>query len=237
MKALKEVIEAVRREIRSALEEEGSPAEGPRLVPEKVVLSLAVHLREEVGKSGSDQISLVVADSLASSAARNGSKGQGAHTLTIEFQCTPEGALRRTPATKSKAVGPDNRRRPAASKLEGIDAKRVGRMLDEVFGAPGFDSSARASVFVEALQNLSDAQAASMMGSLDRRADAKADESTKRIRHRLNNVMRSGPLQSIESAGRILADLFKTFPASLILPFVRTRWKTQEEWKDTPPAK
>lgn len=225
MQPLKNVLAALRREIAAALETNQDLPPGTRLEAERVVLSLELSLKEKPSKNGTVELLFEVPDASSHEPGRK-------HTLTIEFALPPA-------STSSPAEKPVVSRKRAAvagapARLEGAEAERVTAALAKVFGAPGFDSSARASVFREALAELSDEQIRAVLDSLPGPAQPGLDETVKRARHLISGVLKSGPLRSTERGGEALAEVLAQHPVKLVIQLIADKWETQTDWLNKP---
>ena len=226
MRPLKDVIVALRREMEAAFGNDQNLGPGRQIEADRVVLSLQIDILEQPGIPGSTMLSFEVPDSPSQPPTAH-DRQRGGHLLTIEFKCAPH----QSHSAPSKFERGRERTIPGTPpKLEGAEAEQVQRSLEQVLGSPGFDSSARATVFAEALRGLSDEQIRSIFAQLDRSLSPRIDKSDKRIRHHLNNVIRSGPLKSVTAARDVLTDLFQKHASPEILSLIRTVWKSQEEW-------
>ena len=104
------------------------------------------------------------------------------------------------------------------------------KSLSALFGPPGFDSSARATVFREVFRELTAPQIEALLASFSAGTIQEEDATLLNARHRLNGVLRSGPLRSVERGGAIIAEMFRCQAPERILVLIAERWKTQGEW-------
>jgi hypothetical protein len=223
MLSLKDVIAALRRELAEALEE--NQPHGLRLEAERVVLSLEIAV--EAGENPAE-LSYAVLETDPSDSIRLNGGAKQAHTLKIEFkaiQGRSDAAIPQEPAKKEKRGGPA---RPKA-KSSGKDLDLL-EALARVFGEPGFDSSARATVFREALTGMPEAQIRAVMDSLQGAPGSELDETIRNTRHLILGITRSGPLQSQEKGGEVLTEIFRERKAAEILQLIEEHWKTQNHW-------
>lgn len=105
-------------------------------------------------------------------------------------------------------------------------------MLAQVFGAPGFDSSARATVFRETLAGMTPAEAGAVMAALTMPLAGIADERTRQAVHILRGVILSGPAKQVERGAAALRDVLARHSLDDILRVVEAEWKTQDAWLD-----
>ena len=199
MQSLKDVIAALRRELDVAFAENEKATSGVRLMPERVVVSLGF-------SSGAQGLSF------------ESGKAGASNSVTIEFRCE-DGKIVTQPVEIASV--------PTKTKpLETTDTDRVTKQLSRVFGNPGFDSSARASVFREALEHLSEPEIAAVVSAT---TSETAEEQVKRGKALVKRVCQSGPSGAIEGM-KILAELFAQHEPSSLLNLIATVWKTQDDW-------
>lgn len=209
MRTIRDVLGGLRRELEQALAE---TQPGSTWVPERVVVNLRVAMAEDGGW-------VAESESLVDPAVR----GLG-HSVSVEFRIPSKtSTLEQTAFVES--VAPVN----AANPLDGTAAQKVVNELSKLFGAPGFDSSARATVFREALEGLSSETILEAVGLL---ADPRApqDPTVRQARHRLLGLVRSGPLGSAAHAVELLGGIFRHYPPSNVIRLVLETWKTQDDW-------
>ncbi|MFN7141376.1 MAG: hypothetical protein ACK4UN_18775, partial [Limisphaerales bacterium] len=144
------------------------------------------------------------------------------HSLQIEFKCSSAGNHPTPPAAILHS-------KPEATELKGPAAESVIQQLSTIFGAPGFDSSARATVFREAFQELSDQEVEALIKSLSVSPSASAPNTVKHSLSLVERVCRAGP-SGIEKGKRTLAQIFASQHPTPVLKLIATTWKTQEEW-------
>jgi len=225
MEPLQQVIVALRREIETALQQRQPLPHGARLEAERVVVTLQFCINDAVanGKTG------VSFDVPSSDMRANGKTSPAsAHSLTIEFKSVPVRIVDDNSSGDMMLQAPESPVTSEAS-IEGTEADQITQQLTKVFGAPGFDSSARASVFREAFENLSEKETADLIASL---RGTPADENDTVVKHSLallNRVCRSGPA-GLAPGKAILGKLFQRHPAKSIVQLVSTVWKSQQEW-------
>ena len=223
MPSINQVIGALRREIDAALDENAAPDSRIRLEPERIVLSLEFSMIEQRSADGFMELSFDVAEAAASPEKRK------AHSLTFEFKpvspLPSKGAIKSTPAQRKPNVT-----QPKRPQLDPAEQAEVVQSLSSVFGVPGFDSSARATVFCEVFAALSEAQVAKLIRSFSRGSIPDNDEVLRNARHRLSGVFRSGPLRSIERGPEILAEVLGRSALEALLLLIKVKWKTQADW-------
>lgn len=225
MKPLKDVIAALRRELDEAFQGNVSGVVPPR--PQRVVLALEVCVLDRQNPDGTVGLSFGVLDTLPTPAPGKVGVNTGrGHTLTFEFDCD----WHQAPADRLDSGGVSAAPPLRNANLEGSEAESIKHDLQEVFGPPGFDSSARATVFLEALAELSEDQIHSVLTSLRGEAAAELDEVSRKARHLISNVIRSGPLRSVEDAGLFLAQIFVRHPVEPLRQLIATTWRSQYEW-------
>jgi hypothetical protein len=145
----------------------------------------------------------------------------GPHSVSIEIGAGT--ALAATPTLASAMVNAVSRV-PAAAVIESADG------LAAVFGAPGFDSSARATVFRETLEGMSDEEARAVMVALQTPLAEIPEESRRRAVHILRGVILSGPAKQLERGAAVLRNALAGRPLLEVLRHVEATWKTQDDW-------
>lgn len=205
----------------------GAQADDWRLT--RVTLSLAVELR------GADRGTPTweVTESQPGEAA-----GVGApHRITVEFELGEAGMRVGEPAQASSAKSPlvTGRTGATASKVDGgagvSGAEREEQWvasLEELLGPPGFDSSARARVLVEALESLAPGQQRELLAGLDA-PEPLGDEAVERVRHQVLRVLERGPSGGRRGA-RLLAEATGHRGLETVLRRIAERWHTREWW-------
>jgi len=220
MASLHQVIVALRREIDVALEENAVPGGTVLLEPERVVLSLEVSVREQRAPDGRVEFSFEVLEA--------GQKEQ-THRLTFEFKsiARPPADAGNQPASATPKLATA---REKAFSLDAADASKVIESLSSVFGPPGFDSSARATVFREVFAALSEPQIAALIASFCSGTVPDDDVMLSQARHRINGVFRSGPLRSVERGSEVSAEVLNRYALEPIVRLVQENWKGQNDW-------
>ncbi len=152
--------------------------------------------------------------------------GTGGHSLQIEF-AVGRSPLREVPDCTPAvpvAVAVPTPVRP----LSDADAEAAVGVLSGLFGAPGFDSSARATVFREALEPLSEPALERLIGSLGEAAET-GDPEVDRAKHLIRRVLASGP-GPVKEGSACLQALFRQHAPGELVGLVADRWKTQLDW-------
>lgn len=216
MLSLAKVVSALQRELQSALSHNLELPGGVSLGPDKLTVSLQFAAQET--REGEVHFFWSAPSEVAVSAPAG-----HPHTLTIEFKAAAlvgeePPAMRITGKTQSPV--------PKATQA---DASQIKDALSRIFGTPGFDSSARATVFREAFAELSPEQAHLVMDSISGAAP-EDDEQAKRSRTLLLKLVRSAPLESPQEGIDLLSRLFRQNSLEAILTLVAREWKTQEDW-------
>jgi hypothetical protein len=230
VQSLKNVISALRREIDEALKENRALSDGTRLEAERIVLSLDVSITERRSQDGTAELSFELVELTAKQPAAKASLGKAKpHTLTIEFKRSSAGEVTSTSAsTRPKG---EEISRPAGPSDEAA-RDDVLKLLSDIFGAPGFDSSARATVFREALARLKEKDARLVIKSLSGKPATDLHDDARQARHLMSNVLRSGPLKSASRGGEVLTRVFEKHSVASIARLIEETWKTQDEWLD-----
>lgn len=235
MPNLKSLLADLQQQLQHALAAPQHPMpSGVKLHADRVTLSLKLALEQSatsVGSSQSGSYQLVPASDHS-----NGQNGTDRHTtdhtLTIEFRVDPTGAVIPTaPASIATEPSPLPSLPAATTPVEVGPNDEAMTVLTVALGAPGFDSSARATVFCEAMDELNELQRIAIWESLgDPRPGIVIDPALRRARHLLRGILRSGPGGTKPSGPAPLAALFAKHPSNDLLNLIRTEWKTQADW-------
>lgn len=103
-------------------------------------------------------------------------------------------------------------------------------LLAQIFGAPGFDSSARATVFRETLAGLTPKEIEAVMATLTTPLNGIMDERQRQVVHILRGVIHSGPTKQMERGAELLRRVFANHPLAEVMQNVEADWKTQDAW-------
>ncbi len=209
MLPVQQTIRALRRQILGALADETALPEGVTLVADRVSVSLAVQINP-TEPTASPRWLVVVTE-----------PGPCLHHVTLEFRLATAEHGENRPAQLVK---------PSGSTEAGANgaAPRKFAVLSEVFGAPGFDSSARATVFREALEELSEEQGHRVLLSLGSVPSPGEEAIVSRARHLIQRLAASGPAGS-ERGPEKLRHLASTGSVRELIQLAK-RWRTQSEW-------
>ncbi len=141
----------------------------------------------------------------------------GPNSVTVEFKVGERGQLQ--PVAAPEAPMPSQ---PVESGIIPV--------LTQVFGAPGFDSSARATVFREALGGSSHEEVLAVLATLRPEATAPTDNTTRQASHVLRGIIQSGPTKNVARGAEALAELLAQHSLAEVLRAAETTWKTQDDW-------
>ncbi len=141
----------------------------------------------------------------------------GPHSVTVEFKvgdATPSGplAVAAAPVTFPPAEGD------------------IILALTPVFGAPGFDSSARATVFCETFASRSHEQACAAVAALGTPLPPGTDDITSFAAQMLRGIIQSGPAKLPARGEKLLEAVLHRYPLEEVLRVVEQTWKTQDDW-------
>lgn len=102
-------------------------------------------------------------------------------------------------------------------------AERVGVLLEGVFGPPGFDSAARATVYRESAIELGRDSLQVVLTALmeGRRLE---ESGLERARHAIQRLLERGPA-GVKSGAAILRDLFGRHPFDPLVTLMEDRWR------------
>jgi len=118
---------------------------------------------------------------------------------------------------------------PDRASATGTDEQAIAG-LTELFGRPGFDSSARAAVFCEMIRELTLEQALATAAALTRGTSEVGDPTVRKARHLLRGIVQSGPLKSAERAAVLLTSLFHARPMEKLVAMIEAQWNTENNW-------
>ena len=149
-------------------------------------------------------------------------QAEGPHSVTLEFIVGTAGDWKSMPL-------PDG---DISSVPSVTEENKLVPALARVFGEPGFDSSARATVFRETLEGMSDAQAQEVLAALTSPLADIPEEPTCRAVHILRGVILSGPTKQIERGALVLRSAISGRALGEVLREVAATWKTQDDWLD-----
>ena len=213
MLTVRQTIRALRREILAALAEDATLPRGASFSAERVTISLAVRIDPARVADDGPGAFQVAAD-----------PGPSDHRITVEFRSGE--ATVQVPET---AVPPMAAPSPEPAKVVTPGGSAAFSGLVQIFGEPGFDSSARATVFREALDELDLAQQRQVMLGLGDAHSAGEDPAVIRARHLVRRLAGSGPAGSTHGP-RLLRELAARCPVEDLVALAGSRWRTQSEW-------
>lgn len=213
MITVEQTIRALRREILAALAEDATLPPGTILSADRVTISLAVRISPAMFATGGPG-SLQVAED----------PGPSDHRVAVEFRLGASAADAR-PAPIASASAP----RIVATAATVADGSPAFTGLAQILGAPGFDSSARATVFREALEELDAAQQRQALLGLGDPPSAGEDPAVIRARHLVRRLAGSGPA-GMTNGPRLLRELATRCPVEELTALAASRWRTQSEW-------
>ena len=208
MLSVEQTIRALRREILTSLAEDAPLPNGVSLVADRVSVSLGLQLQAAAEDGGGG---LVVATGPAACV----------HHLAIEFKLRPATLVGQTEGVPPSATLPALV--PVAAEPAYFAA------LAEVIGAPGFDSSARATVFRETLEELDEAEQQAVLTTLGTPAADGEEPALSRARQLIQRLAGSGPAGP-KRGPELLRQLAGRAPAGALIRLAAERWRTQSEW-------
>ncbi len=206
------------------------------LEAERVTLTLELEARQTSGPAGTPMTSFFVSESSRSSPTPNSngslphSQGSpGKHTLTIEFRAA------RSASQQTRQIGESHPLMSASTSHSGLaqinqDDLTLLATLSAVLGAPGFDSSARATLLREVLQGLPEKQTSELIDSLKQPPGTPIGEDIRQACHLVRGILFSGPTKSVSKGTEIFEQIFARYPMQSILGCLETTWKSQDDW-------
>ncbi len=229
MRPLKEVIDALRRELDAAL----APTAGRLpLTAERITLTLEVDVREVPGEGVGGGLAVGVLTDPAPVRVDAGAVAglRPRHTLTLELRPGMAGApvaAREVPASDG---GPDPEGSDVASAAEGLPDGGDGMVgvLGRIFGPPGgFDSFCRAETFGIAIGELTDDEFAALPGAL---ISGRSGPPGDRLAHacaQVGNILRSGPMQSVGKGGEALRSVLPGPGRKAVQALIARTWRNE----------
>lgn len=167
-----------------------------------------------------ERVQLTLSFALDADGTTNASPG-GPHSVTIEFKT---GDLPGGPAVSPTPL-------PVPATLPVPDAAgEIVAALTQVFGPPGFDSSARATVFREVLEGMSRKQVLAVLAAVTATPTASKDDATRMSAHLLRGVIQTGPTKALDSGVSTLRKVLAHHSLAEVLRAVESEWKTQAAW-------
>ncbi len=143
-------------------------------------------------------------------------ESNGPHSVTLEFRVGETGQFPSVPS-------------PAPVVIRPVETGIVPA-LAQIFGAPGFDSSARATVFRELLAGQTHEEVVAALATLSSHATPPKDDVTRRISQILRGIIHSGPTRNVAQGAEILTAVLAQFPLAEVLRVAETQWKTHDDW-------
>ena len=146
------------------------------------------------------------------------SRGDSPHTVDVEWG--PE-----APGSPPAPAAPASEARASVGSVAWTAevAEQLGIVLDGVFGPPGFDSAARATVFRESALEVGPE---SLRGVLTALVEAcrLEDPVHERARHAMQRLLERGPA-GVKPGAVVLRDVFEKYPFTSVLALVDDRWR------------
>ncbi|MDB6026007.1 MAG: hypothetical protein JWM68_2230 [Verrucomicrobiales bacterium] len=223
MQSLKDVVAGLRKEIEAGLALDQPLPHGVRLEADRVIATLQFCIDET---SGAGVTFSVPGANVKSPKGAKTSSSNPIHSLAIEFKRCGDNSgnshgqgMLQTSASRELTTTP----------LAGAGTDELTRKLSNVFGPPSFDSAARATVFREALENLSGPEVELLIRSLRGMPLSEKEATVKRSLSLLTRVLKSGPAGLFEGKS-ILVELLGRYSLKVILHLVASAWKSQQDW-------
>jgi hypothetical protein len=146
------------------------------------------------------------------------SQGDSPHTVDLEWRSEDTGSkppMAASGTESSMAVG-------SASWMPEL-AEQLGVVLDGVFGPPGFDSAARATVFRESALEVGPESLHGILTALveGRRLE---ESGAERARHAIQRLLERGPA-GVKDGATVLRDVFGKYPFAGLLGLIEARWR------------
>ncbi len=219
MQSLKDVLAALRREIEEGIRGNQPLSSGTRIEADRVIVNLQFSIKDSAAKNGTSPIHFEV----QSGEIQKASPAEK-HSLSVEFKVAGEAT-----STTAVTAAPAKQVFEKGIPLQGTEATRAQEQLALVFGAPGFDSSARATVFREVLGNLSARDVPAVAAALIDSPRLPIKPTVKSAIARLDRILKSGP-SGVSDGRAIVAKLLERHPSTALVELVAKLWKSQEDW-------
>ena len=197
----------LRDDIAHALASGEATPTGVLLTAERASITLSVNLIGETAPGTKSQFVVLP-------------NATGPHQVTVEFALGGQSQV-----TGSKPVIPEAL--PVAPSTTDLEA--LATSLSGIFGNPGFDSSARATVFRENLTELNPEEAASLIATLGDLPPANETPAAGKARLRIKRLAALVSAEP-EAALKSFAQCASHFPVKEIIELAAKRWKTQDDW-------
>ncbi len=210
MPTVEQAIRELRHAACTALAADTPLPPGISCVAEHMTLSIAVEF-DATGATG-DHVGLRIATGPATAQ----------HHLTLEFRIGTSAAVERPSAHTAPQL-------PVGSAGSGPREPSVLTALAAIFGTPGFDSSARATVFRDALEELSEAQRGHVLASLGTAASPDEEDAVTRARHRIGRLAGSGPAGR-DQGPALLSQLAQRVSVETLIQQAAEHWRTPSDW-------
>ena len=217
MSTLEHAIRELRREVLAGLENGGPLPSNVACTADRMTLSIAVHLHPENGSGELARFSVAT------------ERTDALHRVDIEFKVTPAAPEPPVAAQPGHSQSPPPR---PDHKIETLSqTTSLLAALSEVFGAPGFDSSARATVFRDVLEELDADQQRHVLLSLELPAEPGEEMPITLARHRMLRLACSGPAKA-ERGPAVLRELVLREPIDTLVQQAAVHWRTPSEWAE-----
>ena len=227
MASLKTILAALQNELETAFSGSLELRDGNRLRTDRISLSLELDFIESSDADGNLQIEFRAPSPDPGRKKNPASAGDAArrHTMTFEFRSDTGSA-----ATAPEIPRPKTKKSKTEAPLVGAAYDQLVTGLSRVFGPPGFDSSARATVFREILEELSKEHQDAVRAAL-RSGTFESDERlVHSALHRLRGLFQSGPATSPKVGAELFWAIAGQYSMPSLLQLIQEAWKEQSSW-------
>ncbi len=227
MASLKTILTTLQGELDAAYSGTLELRDGTRLRTDRISLCVELDLAESPDADGGLQVEFRVPSSdrgKKKNPASPRSTTQG-HTLTFEFRRDTGSAV-----AAPEIQRPQTEESKTKTPLVGTAYDQLVTGLSRVFGQPGFDSSARATVFREILGELSKKHQLAVRAAL-RSGTFESDERlVHSALHRLRGLFKSGPATSPKVGAELFSAIAGEHSIPSLLQLIQEAWKEQSNW-------
>ncbi len=209
---------------------------GATLEVERISLTLELEARQIPGPAGKPIAAYFVRESRASSPSSLSNeslpqvqRSPGKHTLVIEFKPVLLGSKQTSQPGESDPLVSES---PGLIELAAsiLDDPTLLATLSGVLGAPGFDSSARATLLREVMEGLPAEKTSDLIAALKQPPGTLISEDIRQACHLFRGILLSGPAKSVSKGADIFEALFARHSIQSILVCLQKAWKNQDDW-------
>ncbi|MEI6712412.1 MAG: hypothetical protein WCO60_01580 [Verrucomicrobiota bacterium] len=216
MQTIEQTIRELKRAIFAGLRDEARDSQLTSYTAKRITLSLALTI-EPTTATGEDVRFTVSANPTAAD-----------HRINLEFEIPGE-EVTHSATIQKEQIQPEQSSVRLEEPETAPESPTVFAALSEIFGAPGFDSSARATVFREVLEELPPLERQEVLLSLENPATPDEEAAITDARHRILRLAESGPAKKGHGPA-LLRRLAKCEPVQSLMLQAAVHWRTPSDW-------